>query len=324
MLSHDALLEKGITKTVYSICFPEVEAVFAQIFREEQREVLPRFHDAYSKKQDNMHHEFADAWKSFASPVVSIPANLKHFYPTAGSSEAIREQIVYIASQGGSLAVFEGEYEGYEVIAAAVGMRVTKIKRSDWRTAVPLLRDKTWFFISQPSAIDGRFWLEWDDFIAELTHSPQIRLAVDFCYVGSVANIRRIFIDTPNLEVAFFSLSKIFGVYYHRMGGVFSRQVNPLLYGNMWFKNLLSLYCATRLLNSFNVVSLPRKYLPIQLAACDTLSARFGVTVEPADVLLLGNAYLQGELKESLCRSAGNWSRICLTPTIEGMIREKS
>ena len=78
--------------------------------------------------------------------------------------------------------------------------------------------------------------------------APAVSVAVDLTYVGAVARDFTIDLDSPNVAVALFSLSKPFGVYYHRLGGLVARQPQALLHGNLWFKNLFALHLGERLL----------------------------------------------------------------------------
>jgi hypothetical protein len=82
--------------------------------------------------------------------------------------------------------------------------------------------------LSQPSAIDGNLWPGYGDFLQHMAERhPQVEVMLDLCYVGLLARDYAIEIGYPNIVRLFFSLSKIFGVYYHRMGGVFSKREIP-------------------------------------------------------------------------------------------------
>src|SRR5918999_601042 len=73
------------------------------------------------------------------------------------------------------------------------------------------------------------------------------------------APAHRLDLRSPSLGAVFFSLSKAFGVYYHRIGGVLSRAPLPGLEGNRWFKNVFSLALGTLLLERFGVRELPAR-----------------------------------------------------------------
>jgi hypothetical protein len=88
MNNEDALLQYGITKTVYSIVYPETSAILDRLWKESPHTLYER---AYEDTQDLYHLNFASAWLNWARPVLNCPVELsKHFYPTAGSSEAIQ------------------------------------------------------------------------------------------------------------------------------------------------------------------------------------------------------------------------------------------
>ncbi len=86
------------------------------------------------------------------------------------------------------------------------------------------------------------------------------------------------------------SHSKPFGGYYHRVGGVLARRERPSLFGNRWFKNLLSLAWGTEMMRRHDVQALPRNYRPLQEQAARDCGAALGITLHPADVALLATA----------------------------------
>ena len=81
-----------------------------------------------------------------------------------------------------------------------------------------------------------------------------------------------------------FSLSKPFGVYYDRIGGVLCRDPMPSLFGNQWFKNLTSLQLGAALLERHDVFDLPRRYKSVQRDAAARIGRRLGLTLSPSDV----------------------------------------
>ena len=176
------------------------------------------------------------------------------------------------------------------------------------------------FYISHPSSIDGNIWPHIDEFIALMAeHNPQVGIYLDLCYVGTtqkpvvVANA-----NLFNVQALFFSLSKVYGVYYHRIGGVYSRKRLPGLVGNMWFKNLLSLHIGKKLLNHFGS-SLPKTYGDLQNKAVEALEAWYEeqgsvAIIEPSDVVLLAHAKGRGFYQWDKALQRGNGIRYCLTP----------
>jgi hypothetical protein len=118
-----------------------------------------------------------------------------------------------------------------------------------------------------------------------------------------------------------FSLSKPFGAYYDRIGGVWCREQDLGLFGNMWFKSLMALQLGTALMQRNDVFALPRKYAAVQAQQARHVSEKFGVTFEPADVYMLATAHatanIDPRLAEYLRRPASDPAarlRICLTP----------
>jgi len=177
--------------------------------------------------------------------------------------------------------------------------------------------------LSQPSAIDGNLWSAYDDFLRHMAeHHPQVEIMLDLCYVGLVARDYAIDIGYPNITRLFFSLSKIFGVYYHRMGGVFSKREIPGLYGNMWFKNLHSLYLARRLLEASTVRTIPDLFRSCQEAVVRKLQNRYPA-LQPSDVILLGHHRFDETTATDTDRllRRDDVVRYCLSPAMETAIR---
>src|SRR4029453_14723702 len=100
----------------------------------------------------------------------------------------------------------------------------------------------------------------------------------------------RIAADSPSVQALAFSLSKPFGVYYDRIGGMLCRKAMPSLFGNQWFKNLTSLQLGQALIDRHDVFDLPRRYRSIQREAAARVGQRLGLTLSPCDVSVLPQA----------------------------------
>ncbi|HEU0134931.1 MAG TPA: hypothetical protein VFR28_08915, partial [Allosphingosinicella sp.] len=182
-------------------------------------------------------------------------------------------------------------------------------------------------WISQPSAIDGTVWPHFDAFAAAVAETGRgAEVVPDLTYVGSVAREFRIALDSPAIPAVVISHSKPFGGYYHRVGGVLARREHPSLFGNKWFKNLLSLGWGTEMMRRHGVFDLPRRYRPVQEEAARRVAALLGVDgLAAADVLLLGIAAPAPDLPPLLAHVLrGSEServvRLCLTPAMTCLI----
>lgn len=321
----------GVTRTVYSYYSPITSSVRQMM--EQSGGIDELFRDASSKKQDRYHEEFLDAWVNWVSPIFKFNTYaLHHRYPTNGSSEAIRDAIMMMAVQGKTLHVWEGEYEGYEAYAKAYNVPVIKHSRRLFENeqVVHGLDENGVFILSQPSSINGNIWVPFYDFLDYLYKShPNVEVYLDVCYIGCCAdyfpfaefNIKYF----PNVTKVFFSLSKIFGVYYFRIGGVFSKDEMPGLYGNMWFKNVYSLTFGQKLMETFGVCDIPKMLKPFQLQFVDKLNEHnmFG-NAQPSNVVLLANKYQPFDLDNNVIRAYDDhfrrnkeYIRYCLTPCFE-------
>ena len=325
------LLAAGASKTVYALITPETESVKERVlgsnmgygFKDNnRRQYLQQFRDAWTGKQDHYHEDFFQTWIEWSKPVIDFnPALFPYYYPTAGASEALRHLIYDFAIKGGkTIHVFEGEYEGYKAMAEAARLAVVEHPRS----IIPSVGSQFFydgiFIISQPSAIDGNVWQDFNQFIQQM---PDHSVIVDLTYVGAVppAAIKQKFdITDSSIRNVVFSLSKPFGTYYDRIGGVFSREEDLGLFGNRWFKNLTSLAIGTALMKQFKVFDFPEFYGTTQTNALAEVSEKLNLTnCQPCDVFILASGgQTDTNLSDYLSR-AGKL-RLCLTPKMAEMI----
>jgi hypothetical protein len=346
---HDPELDRrvkntGASKTVYALVMPETEAAKNLILGNAmdgpdapRRHYFEQFRDAWTGKQYACHEAFIERWMAWATPVVAIDAaGFSWRYPTAGGSEALFHVIAAYGNRARSerfdpeVHVFAGEYEGFKAYAEACGIAVTEHPRADWQTVGRTLPATALFCLSQPSAIDGNVWRHANAFLSLLAAaSDEPRVLLDVTYVGSIAEApsARIAADSPAVRALAFSLSKPFGVYYDRIGGILCREVMPSLFGNQWFKNLTSLQLGQALLDRHDVFDLPRRYQRVQTEAAARVGDRLGVKLSPCDIVILAQAasgaIADRALAAFLRRPAGDPDaslRLCLTPMMAEMI----
>ena len=305
---------------MFGLVLPETRAMVRRLWAE-QPQVL--YECAYDESQDAAHLAFLDAWREWVSPVVTGLPQFGHQYVTNGSSEAIRESVWQLAQTrpsmtgGAQMHVFVGEYEGYAAYARATGITVVSHDRAGWRDMAFAPNTIHRWYISQPSAIDGNVWNDFPEFLRAMEEHG-VEVSVDLAYVGAVGDQPIIDLSLPNVPYVFFSLSKVFGVFYHRVGGVLSRSPMLGLEGNKWFKNMFSLYLGTSLIRETpDPTTLPVKYRGTQAEACRVLRERHGIPLSPSDVVLLASSP-PGAFPDAFRR--GTTYRWCLTPTMDRLL----
>lgn len=330
----------GFSKTVYSLVMPETERIVDGIIGNTGSETREAFHDIYrgawTQKQDAAHQVFFETWKEWNNPIVDANWNqFPYMYPTNGASEGLRDAIQTYGAKARvegfepKIHVFNGEYEGFTAYARAAGIPIKVHDRENWQETLENIGPNDQFYLSQPSAIDGNVWKDYDAFAVALNETqPKAQLMLDLTYVGCVAKDFSVKADYPNIPVVFFSLSKPGGAYYHRIGGFLSREPYDGLFGNMWFKSLMALSLGTEFMKAHGVHDLPRQYSPIQQKAIEQANRLFGFELKASDVFLLSTMppnLHQTDLEEYLTRGSGNERlvRLCLTPTMAGMIDTK-
>ena len=328
-----ALLAAGASGTIYSLVMPESEAALAAVLDDDRAGLLDRYREPWTQKQDDAHVEYFERWIDWSRPVLSFDsAAFPYRYPTAGASEGIAKLMAeYVAdcrSRGvePSIHLFDGDYEGFPAFALSFGLAVVRHRREQWEAVARAIPAHAQFWISQPSAIDGMVWPVFEAFAAALAEAqPTAELVPDLTYVGSVARDYRIAVETPNVRALVMSHSKPFGGYYHRVGGVLARQERPSLFGNRWFKNLLSIAWGTEMMRRHGVQDLPRHYRPVQERAAVLVGSALVLEVTSADVSLLATAPWREDLPP-LLRAVGRGTgderivRLCLTPAMTSLI----
>lgn len=260
----------GVSKTIYSLTYPEVKEVAKTMYhRPELREV----HDhTWTGSQDKYHDMFLDTWTDWAGANLGNLHRYNYRYPTNGSSEAIRDVITMISCRNypsknrdgehimrdgeTRIHILEGEYEGYAAYASAYNVQMV-VHSGGFNYGA--MTDGDVVFISSPSAVNGRI-LDLEQIANDIdAANPNVMIMYDACYVGAHLGHMRHFLPS-NVHTVFFSLSKVFGVYYDRIGGVLTSEELPGLYGNQWFKNINSLILGTALMRSFKPAELTTKY----------------------------------------------------------------
>ncbi|MDB5491466.1 MAG: hypothetical protein JWO78_1315 [Micavibrio sp.] len=327
-----AIIRAGGSKTIYAFVMPETKAAFNAVLDLDRVALHDMYDEAWTSKQDPMHRAFFETWLNWSAPVVRMaPSAFPFTYPSAGASEVLRETINAYGHRARAekfkprIHVFEGEYEGYEAYAKAANIPVVAHKRSEWRSIIETLRPQDQVYLSQPSALDGNIWEDYDPFMQVLAQKqPKTQVILDLTYVGAVARPYNIRADYPNVEAVVFSLSKPMGVYYHRIGGLFSRTEMPSLYGNAWFKNLLALKLGMELMKKHTVHELPKKYQVIQAEAAQRTGKNLGLNLKLSDVWLLATAEPRAgnAVDQFLLRGSNDEAkvRLCLTPMIDRII----
>jgi histidinol-phosphate/aromatic aminotransferase/cobyric acid decarboxylase-like protein len=320
-----------VTRTVYGIYYPESRRVVDALWSERPH---AWYEQNYTGRQDAMHRPFLDRWRAWVTEAgVTLGAGFAHGYPTAGANEAIHALLAQLAvaarGERRRVHVFDGEYEGYTHLAAALGLEVVTHRRSEEAYRVSLAergRAGDQFWISQPSAIDGNLWSGFDGFRrAAVETVPGLDLVVDLTYVGAVALAPRVDLDHEAVAAVVWSLSKPFGVYYHRVGGVVTRAEVATLRGHHWFKNLFSVHLGERLMAAHPARELPARYKPVQEAvlAKARASGQVAPTAEVSDVVMLAHAPAAGAPRtdafKEYARAGG--LRFCLSPAMDRSIQ---
>ena len=212
-------------------------------------------------------------------------------YPMHGSSQAMFNLMAEWSAKGKmeSLAVIDGEYDGYAAYAKSLNIKVECFAELADASVEP---GRVWF-VSNPNARAGN-WIDsdaWQQFV-EAGHN----IVLDAAYVGLTSDQRQLDVSSPNIMAVLTSPSKIFGVFRYRNTGVtYVREPVECMYGSKWFKDIPALFATLSLYENFGDGQLAEKYRSTQELICRELGGLVGAVVVPSDVLLL--AKTEGPIK---------------------------
>lgn len=267
-------------RAVYSYYFPEIRKLISEITRD-----FPHgeFLKSINPGLDDYEKPIIEKMIKFYKKDVEGFDGFEYRYPTNGSSEGIYHLLSRIKAEDAEAPIYtlEGEYEGYRECAAGLGLKVQEIKE-DFKTINKLTSG--YWFISSPSGRDGNL-LESNliNQIADLGH----KVIVDLAYLG-LTKRHKFDYSHPNIIAILTSMSKPFGLFYYRVGFTFTREPVQTLYGTKWFKNILSLIIADKVLRTFTSEYLYQKYAPMQKKILEQIKEEKGIPLRQSDVLLLG------------------------------------
>ena len=203
-----ALLAAGASGTIYSLVMPESEAALAfvvdggdsdasRLDAQRREHFLSRYHEPWTQKQDSMHEAYFEHWLSWSAPVVSVDA--------AASRSAIRRRARARVSSKSSPSISppraasasnrrsicsRANIEGFGAYAEALGIRTVRHDRLRWQEVPAAVARGAMFSISQPSAIDGAVWEDFDRFVGAMAElRPEVPVVPDLTYVGSRADV---------------------------------------------------------------------------------------------------------------------------------------
>ena len=271
-------------KTVYGYLPPEVRKILHRISGQSVTEILQQSvrldMPGYGGGLDNFHKGIIENLIAMHRENILHISQFKYSYPTAGSEEGIREYMSQLALRGvKTIYVLRGDYEGYDEVAKTRGIRTIYLNMEINPRELP----RGHWFISNPSARNGN-WLP-DGFIYDICETGH-KVFLDLSYFGStdtaVLNVMH-----ENIDAVAISFSKPYGLFYQRIGFLFSRNPIVSLSANKWFKCVPSLMIADRIIQELDHESFARKYKEIQRKIVNQTNEEHGTALRPSDTFLL-------------------------------------
>lgn len=295
------------SQVVYSYYFPEVADAIEDIY--------PFPHEPFWQNiepgLDEFEKPFIERYTDFFGDLAWD--QFPHRYVTAGSSEALFKLMAEWATVDyGMVDIYqlEGEYQGYQAYADSLFVPLTTVKDYMLPEMPPGL-----VFLSNPSARDGNLLSH--DLFTKIVERHKVVL--DVAYLGLTRHLN-FNIDHPNILAVVTSMSKPFGLYYHRIGICFSRMEIKSLYGNRWFKNLNSIMVGEAVLKAMQAIylddrnafdCLQQRLLEYQARAMS--DAGLAGFASRSDVPLLCHSKTNNSQMDDAFKRGDRW-RYCLTP----------
>lgn len=299
------------TKSVYAYYLPETRKVISEVVSKYPHEL---FLKSIFPGLDNFQ---VPVIKKFIKKSTYLKGlnQYKYQYPINGSSEAIFHLFAWIKANHSNPNVYivEGEYEGYKAYADALKINITVVKTFEEMTAKP----KGFIFLSNPSAVNGNII---KNGIVKILCDAGHKIIYDGAYFNTTS-VYNYDLKHPNIIAVLCSFSKPFGIFYHRIGFMFSRIQIESLYGNIWFKNMLSLIIIDKLIDKFKPGYIYKKYSKFQKKAIELIYQETGLSIMPSDCFLL--AYTKEDISAKLSKKIqklirtykrGGFYRFSLTP----------
>lgn len=285
--------------TVYSYYLPEVREVVTRLTAAYPHDVFLR---SISPGLDDLHQPIIERLIDKRRAEVPALSSFAHRYPTSGSEEGIREYMTSLQQQGvRRVHMLRGDYEGYREVAKSRGLEM--LESDDPRSLPP-----GHWFLSNPSARDGNHVSP--DLIRDILEAGH-KVFCDLSYLGST-DPQTYDLSHPNVSAAAISFSKPLGLFYYRIGFLFTKEPVAALYANKWFKHVFSLLVADAVLRELDLAAIAKKYKAVQREIVAELRRTTELSLTASDAFLLAHAKIAPAGFERYRRH--DTYRFCLTP----------
>lgn len=297
-------------KTVYSYYLPEIRQIVTDLTRKYPHEI---FLNSLGGNLDDFEQPVIDKLVRYREEDLPDLGQFPCRYPTAGAEEGIREFLTMLQSRGENrIYMLAGDYEGFRDVAATRNIATIEVGPEQ----NPARLKPGYWFISNPSARNGNHLP--DGLIHSVCEAGH-KVFYDMSYLGTTAP--RIYrLDHPNIVAVAISFSKPYGLFYYRIGFLFTRKPVPALYANKWFKSIFGLLIAEKILDKIAPWEIAGKYKAIQRYVVSQIERECGLQLQPSHSFLLAHVAQTNEQITQSNQEAlrpflrGEYYRFCLTP----------
>lgn len=222
-------------------------------------------------------------------PAVSLTV-FPYIYPISGITDGLN---YWIHQERREIFILEGEYGWLQKLTP---VQVVK--------SISEIPDDGVLYVSNPFAASGNYLDHWEEII-----SSKFKVVLDCAYLGTTSNSLTIPISSQ-VEVVFFSFSKMLGLNTLGIGYCFSREPIRGLSTLMQEGYLKSIIpeVTQQIIDQFSLNYVYDLLSPLQKKACEMLH------LNPSDCCLIGTSF---DSKYNAWKRSNGINRICLSPIFE-------
>jgi histidinol-phosphate/aromatic aminotransferase/cobyric acid decarboxylase-like protein len=272
-------------KSVILSPVPEVLESIKNFKKTNEGELLQQ--ETYTYWQDYYGEELIKMSRKFLHYVSKDINDFTNGYVFSGSNEAHYKLLMLIKREGANLHIMESEYEGYRYVAKDYGINVIFHNRDTIEKTLKEIKAGDNFWLSNPNSMDGCL-LENYDKLMKICEECKAKVYIDMVYVGTVARPYTINLNYNCIYAVSWSGSKTFpGLFYYRIGVLFTKDKYEEFLGTRWFHNMESIRIGLDILTRYDPFDIPKKYMKYQEKARKEISKILDYPLEKSDCIWL-------------------------------------
>jgi len=275
----------GIMKSVILSPIPEVLDAIKQFKKTDEGSLLQQ--ETYTYWQDYYGEELIKLTRRYIFNIAKSINDFTNGYIFLGSNEAHYKLFMLMKRDKSDLHVMESEYEGYRFVAKNFGIKVIFHKRDTIEKTLKEIKAGDNFWLSNPNSMDGNIIKNFDK-LMKICEERKAKVYIDMVYIGTIAKKFTINLNYECIYAVSWSGSKAFpGLFYYRIGILFTREKFTEFLGTRWFHNMESIRIGLDFLTRYGPFDIPQKYIKYQEKACTEISKVLNYKFKQSDCVWL-------------------------------------